>query len=154
MDGSADVVGEFVKGGEEAEELGEPGTNGDGEDDVPDEESDNRVLGDIALFPGDFGMEDIGYDDGDGGGNERRKPEEIIVIDDEVGEDGVETIVENGNTDTDDDVFAGTFAGLDGGGGGLSVGCCWGRSGGVGFGAGLGVTIGAGFGVDGFSFHG
>ena len=69
MDGFANVKSEFVEWSQKAEELGEPRTNGNSEEGVPDEKSDNGVFGDVAFFPGDFGMGDVGDNGGDGGGD-------------------------------------------------------------------------------------
>ena len=72
VDSASDVVGKFVKWGDKAKKLGEPGADGDGKKDIPDKKADNGVLGDAALFPGDFGVGDVGNNNGGGGGNKSR----------------------------------------------------------------------------------
>lgn len=69
MDSLEDIKGEFVKRGKKTEKLGEPRADGYGEEDVPNEKADNRMFGDIAFFPGDFGMGNVGNNDGDSSGN-------------------------------------------------------------------------------------
>ena len=113
MDGSTDIVGKFVEGGKEAKKLSEPGADGNGEDGIPDEEFYDRCFGDIAFFPGDFGMKDVGDEDSGGSTDEAGEPEEIVVFDNQIGKNGVEAIIKNRNCDTDEDVTDGTFAGFD-----------------------------------------
>ena len=93
--------------------MREHGGDGESDDGVPDEESDDGMFGDVAFFPGDFGMGDEGYDGGDGSGDKVREPEEIVVFDDEVGDDGKKDIVEEGNADADEEITDGVLAGFD-----------------------------------------
>ena len=79
MDGFADVKSEFVEWGQMTKKLSEPRTNGDSKEGIPDEESDDGVFGDVAFFPGDFGMRDVGDDGGDDGGDKSREPKKITV---------------------------------------------------------------------------
>lgn len=64
--------------------MSEAGADGEGEKKVPDEKFVNGGLGDAALFPGDFGMEEIGKDGGGKSRNKGGEPEEVVVFDDEV----------------------------------------------------------------------
>ena len=86
MEGTGDVESEFVEWGEEAEELGDPGADGDGEEGVPDEEADDGVLGDMAVFPSDFGVGDVGDNGGDGSRDKSGEPKEVVVSNNEIGE--------------------------------------------------------------------
>ena len=80
MDGFANVKSEFIEWGQMTKKLGEPRTNGDSKESVPDKESDDGVFGDVALFPGDFGMGDVGDDGGDDGGDKGGEPEEVVIL--------------------------------------------------------------------------
>ena len=60
----------FIKWGEEAEELSEPRSNSEGNNSIPNKKSDDGMFGDTALFPGDFGVSDKSYNDGDSCGDE------------------------------------------------------------------------------------
>lgn len=144
MDGGADVVGEFVEGGEKAEKLSEPGADGDGEKNVPNEEFDDGCFGDVAFLPSDFGVKDVGDEDGGGSADEAGEPEKIVILDDEVGKDGVEAVIKNRDSDTDENVADGAFAGLDVGGGVLGGGVGSGIL--VGFVGGFGLVFGGGVG--------
>jgi len=113
VDTDTDVVGEFVEGGKETEELDESGTDSDSEDGVPDEKTDDGAFGDVSFFPGDFGVGKIGDDNGNRGGDKIGEPKKIIVVDDKISEDGVEAVVEESDKDADDGVFADTLGGGD-----------------------------------------
>ena len=71
------------------------------------------MFGNVALFPGDFGMSEIGDKNSDSGGNECGKPEEVVVSNDEIRKNSVKAIVEDRNADADKKVAGGVFAGLD-----------------------------------------
>ena len=86
--------------------------NSYGKNGIPDKKTDNGMPGDDTLFPGDARMSEVSYDSSDGGSNEIRKPKEIIIIDNEIGNDGVERIIKEGNTNANESIFAGA----DGGG--------------------------------------
>ena len=129
MDGFADVKSEFVEWSEKAEKLGEPWTNGDSEEGVPDEESDDGMFGDVAFFPGDFRMGDVGDDGGDGGGDKGREPKKVIISNNEISQNGIEGKIKDSNSDADEKVSGGVLAGFDvlgfGGSGRLcGVGLC------------------------------
>lgn len=109
MEGRKDVVGELVNWSEEAKKLSEGGADGDGEASVPDEELDNGGLSDLALFPGNAGMEKVGDEGSNHGANEAGEPEEIVVSDDEVCKDGVEDIIKKCNTETDKEITGGVM---------------------------------------------
>ena len=111
VDSEADIVGEFVKGCDEAKEPSEPRAKNDGEEGVPKEKISDADFGGGALLPGNFGMKDVGEDGGDRGGNKRGEPEEIIVVNDGEGEESVEEIVGKGEDDADDKKLAGAFGG-------------------------------------------
>ena len=84
MKGRRNVESEIIEGGEKAEKLGEAWGDGDGEHGVPDEKTNDRGFGDLAFFPGDFGMGEVGDDDSNSGSNEVGKPEEVVVSNDEI----------------------------------------------------------------------
>lgn len=113
MDSFADVKGEFVERSQKTEELGEPGANGDSEEGVPDEKPDNGVFGDVAFFPGDFGMGDIGDNGGDGGGDKGREPKKIIISNNEISQNRIENKIEYSNGDADKKVSGSMFASFD-----------------------------------------
>ena len=115
VDASTDVVGEFVEGGKEAEELDESGADSDSEDGVPDEKTDDGAFGDVSLFPSDFGVGEVGNDNGDRGGDKIGEPKKIVVVDDKIGKDDIETVVEEGNKDADDGVFTSALRSRRGG---------------------------------------
>lgn len=94
MYSASNIVGEFVERSKKAEELGEGGGNGNGKHSVPDEKSDDGVLGDLAFFPGNFRMCKIGYDSSNGGSDKIGEPDKVIVLDDEIGQDCKESVVE------------------------------------------------------------
>lgn len=113
MDGFANVKSEFVEWSQMTKKLSEPRTNGDGEESVPDEESDDGVFGDVAFFPGDFGMRDVGDDGGDGGRNKGGEPEEVVILNNEISQNGIKGKIKDSNSDTDEKVSGGMFAGFD-----------------------------------------
>lgn len=91
----------------------EYGSDGKSDDNVPDEESDDGMVGDVALLPSDFGMGDEGHDGSDSGSDEIGEPEEIVVFDDKIGDDGEKNIVEESNADADEEIADGVLAGFD-----------------------------------------
>ena len=113
MEGASDAESEFVEWGEEAEELGDPGADGDGEEGVPDEKSDNGVFGDLAFFPSDFGVSNVGDDGGDGSRNKRGEPEEVVVFYNDISKERVESEIKNSDTDADKKIPSGVLTGLD-----------------------------------------
>lgn len=70
MDGGSDIVGEFVKRGKDAEKLGEAGSDEKSKKCIPDEETDDGMFGDDAIFPSDSGVSDECNYDGDAGGDQ------------------------------------------------------------------------------------
>lgn len=84
MDSASNIIDEFIKRGKKAKELSEAGSDSDGEHGVPNKKSNNRVLGNFALFPSDFGMREVGNDSSDGGGDEVREPDEVVILDDKI----------------------------------------------------------------------
>lgn len=60
VEGLADSKSKFVEWGEEAKKLGKAGTDRKSEEGVPDEESNNRMLSDMAFFPSDFRVSEVG----------------------------------------------------------------------------------------------
>ena len=84
-----------------------------GEESIPDKETDNGVFGDMTLFPSNFGMGDVGDNSGDCSSNEHGKPNKIIIVNDEIGKNRIETIIEDGDADADEKISGGVFAGLD-----------------------------------------
>lgn len=72
MDSPDNVIGQFVEWSKKAEELSEPRADSDGKEGIPDKKTNNGMFGDMALFPGDIGVSDIGDNGGDGGGNKSR----------------------------------------------------------------------------------
>lgn len=60
----------MVKWGNETEKLREARVYGYGKNDIPNEKLINSSLGDFALFPGNFGMKNVGENSGSCGGNE------------------------------------------------------------------------------------
>ena len=115
MEVARDIESKFVERGDKAEEPGKEGADGDGGDTVPEEEHQDAAAGDAALFPGDFGMEQIGKDGGEGVGDDTVEPEQLVGIHDDSGEKGVDGEVEEGKNGADDGKFADA-------GGGLGVG--------------------------------
>ena len=113
MNSGADVVSKFVERSEKTEKLDEAWADEDGEKGVPDEESDDGMFGDVALFPGDFGVGDVGDDGGDGSGNEVGKPKKVVVFDDEIGKDGVKAVVEKSDGDADEKIASGVAGSFD-----------------------------------------
>ncbi len=79
MNCTSDVVGKFVKRGEEAEKLREAWGDSNGEYGVPDKKSNNGMLSDFALFPCDFGMRKVSNDSSDSGSNKIGKPEKVVI---------------------------------------------------------------------------
>ena len=113
MDSVSNIESEFVQRGEQAKKLGECGCDGDGEDGIPDEESNNGMFGDGALFPCDFGVCEICNNGGDCGSDEIRKPYEIIIFDDKVGENCEEGIVKTSDAYSYDEIAKGVPRGFD-----------------------------------------
>ena len=64
----------MVEGSDETEKLSKNWANKDRKDDVPNEKSINRGFSNRTLFPGDFGVKDVGDDSGDGGRDKGGKP--------------------------------------------------------------------------------
>lgn len=113
MDGFADVKSEFVEWSQKTEELSEPRTNGNSEEGVPDEKSDDGVFGDVAFFPSDFGMGDVGDDGGDGGGDKGGEPKKVIISNNEISQNGIESKIKNSNSDADEKISGSVLAGFD-----------------------------------------
>ncbi len=67
----------------------------------------------MTFFPGDFGMGKVGDDGGDSGGNEVGEPEEIVVLDEEIGEDCVKSIIKKSDSDADEEIASGVTASFD-----------------------------------------
>ena len=84
MECGCDVISEVIEGGKKAEELSETWGDGDSKHGVPDEKTNDRSFGDLAFFPGDFGMCKIGNDDSDGCSDKVREPEEVVVLNDKM----------------------------------------------------------------------
>ena len=87
--------------------------DGDSEHCVPDEKSYDGGLGDLAFFPSDFRMGEVGDNGSNSGGDEIRKPEEVVVFDDEVSKNGIEAIIKKGNADADEEIAGGVTTGFD-----------------------------------------
>ncbi len=62
-------------------------------------------------------MEEIGENGGDKGADKGGEPEKVAIINDEIGEDGIKSEVENSDSDTDNKIATGVAAGSDVGGG-------------------------------------
>ena len=56
MDGRGDIVGEFVKRSKDAKKLSEGGGDKKSESCIPDEKTDDGMLSNGAILPGDFGV--------------------------------------------------------------------------------------------------
>ena len=56
-------------------------------------------------------MEDVGKNSGEGGGDQSGEPDEVVVFDDKIGEDGVEAVVENCQSDANEEIASGVLAG-------------------------------------------
>ena len=93
--------------------MGEPWVDEEGKESIPDEETNNGVFGDVAFLPGDFGMSNISDNSGNCGSDEHGEPNKVIVVNDEIGKNRIETIIENSNCDTDYKVASGVFASFD-----------------------------------------
>lgn len=113
MDSFADVKGEFVERSQKTEELGEPGANSNGEESVPDEKPDNGVFGDFAFFPSDLRMSDVGDDGCDDGGDKSGEPEKIIISENKISQNRIESKIEDGDSDTDEEISSGVLASFD-----------------------------------------
>ena len=81
MDGTGDVVSEFVKRGEKTEQLCKAGSDSNGEHGIPDEKSNDGVFGNFTFFPSNFGVRKICDDGGNGSSDEIREPDKIIIFD-------------------------------------------------------------------------
>ena len=71
---------EFVNMSDEAKEPSKEWANNKTGDSVPDEKHQNAMVGDGALFPGNFGMKDIGQNSGKGVRNDSVEPKQLIGI--------------------------------------------------------------------------
>ena len=54
MDCVSDAIGKFVEWSEKAKELCKTRSNGNGKYSIPNEKSDDGMLGDCTLFPGNL----------------------------------------------------------------------------------------------------
>ena len=104
----ADIVDEFVKWRDEAEEPSEERADGNGGDTIPDEEHNNTAFGDGAFFPGDFGMENIGENGGEGIGDDAVKPKKLVAIENYTSEKSVNSKIEERQNNADNSEFADT----------------------------------------------
>lgn len=104
----AEIVGKFVKWCDEAKKPSKKWADGDGGDTVPNEEHNNTALGDGALFPGDFRMENIGENGGEGIGDDTIKPKKLVVIKNYTSEKSVNSKVEECQNNANDSEFADT----------------------------------------------
>ena len=64
--------------------MGKSRTDSYGKDGVPNEKFIDGGFGDVALFPGDFGVENIGNDSSNSSRDESGKPEKIVVVNDNI----------------------------------------------------------------------
>lgn len=104
----ADIVDEFVKWRDEAKEPGEEWADGDGGDAVPEEEHNNTALGDGALFPGDFGMENIGENGRESIGDDAIEPKKLVTIENYTSKKSIDGKIEECQNNTDNGEFADT----------------------------------------------
>ena len=104
----ADIMNKFVKWCDETEKPGKKWADGDGGDAVPNEEHNNTAFGNGALFPGDFGMENIGENGGERVGDDAVKPKELITIENYTSEKSVNSKIEERQNNTDDSELADT----------------------------------------------
>ena len=86
-------------------------SDGYGEHSVPDEKSNNRMFGDNALFPGNFGVCYICNNGGNGGSDKIGKPYKIVVFDDKIGKNCKKDVVEQSNTNANNNITYGVSAG-------------------------------------------
>ena len=84
-----------------------------GEESIPDKEADNGVFGDVAFFPSDFGMSDVGNNGSYCSGNKHGEPNEVVVINNKISKDRVKTIIKNGDCDTNYEIAGGMRAGFN-----------------------------------------
>ena len=107
------MIGEIVKTGDEAKKLGEARIDGNGKKDIPDEKLIDTNFARIAFFPGDFGVEDVGENGSKSAGDEAGEPEKAIIINDEIGEDGVGTVIKNRKNDSDNKITTSAMGSLN-----------------------------------------
>lgn len=88
-------------------------SDGYGEHSVPDEKSNNRMFGDNALFPGNFGVCYICNNGGNGGSDKIGKPYKIVVFDDKIGKNCEKGIIKDGDADAYYKVAESMFGSFD-----------------------------------------
>lgn len=91
---AGDIKSEFIERSKETKKLRKAWGDGNGEYGIPDKESNNGMLGNFALFPGDFGMCYISDYGSDGGSDKIGKPDKIIVLNDEIRKNCKKDVVE------------------------------------------------------------
>ena len=84
-----------------------------GKHSIPDKKSDDRHFSNMAFFPGNLGMSDVGDDDSDGSSNKAREPEEIIVFDDKISQYSIKDIIKNCDTDANKEIPSSMSAGFN-----------------------------------------
>ena len=97
MDSAGDIVCKFIKWSKETKKLSKTRRYSNSKYGVPDKESDDGMLGDFAFFPSDSGMGKICNNSSDGGSNKIREPDKIVILDNEIGQNCKESIIETGN---------------------------------------------------------
>lgn len=92
--------------------MSETRADGKGEEKIPDEEFIDGRFGDMALFPCDFGVHDVSKDGGGKSRNEGGEPEKVAVSKDEISKDSVKNVVENSQSNADENITDGVLGGF------------------------------------------
>ena len=93
--------------------MSEAWVDNEGKKSVPNEEADNGVFGDVAFFPSDFGMSDVGNNGSYCSGNKHGEPNEVVVINNKISKNRIETVIKNGDCDTNYEIAGGMLAGFN-----------------------------------------
>lgn len=100
-DAGSNLVGKIIDGMKETKKPSEAGTDEESESGVPNEKSDDAVFAGISLFPSDARMENVGDNDGESGGDEIGEPEEVTIFDKKTGDELINEIIKDGNSNAD-----------------------------------------------------
>ena len=112
MNSGGDTISNVVEWRDKAEELSKAWADCYCQDGIPEKEFVFSSFLYLTFFPCDFGMQNICYDCGNSSSNKIRKPNEIVIFDNNIGKNGVETVIKESDCDTNKKITCSVMGGV------------------------------------------